>query len=626
MPPVPKIPPRVGRTVTAYPTPLIEDTIEVEVVDAVAGLYHPAKFGTRYSQVEHGAFAKELENYLLCADVAADNEGRLRKRTWVSPRVDQEQYNFAISYEANQLDFPTYTRSYVFEREGYSPLDLLSPDPIDPFAFLVAEQVLEAIDPPELRNVFIKVVRIYMTLPGPISYVIEYPYGGDPSSPRITTKQKDAHQAFAQAVGTKCPVENFSGASLVAQTIQQSELWAVDIVQRIYDIVPVVDYGAPGSNGFHEDGADYHGQEKYGYSVGYMLGMRAYPFLTWKFAIGINDYLPASDLAPCPIKGFENLRLVNQQAEGDEKQTLLLHITRRYETLPGPLVHKVDYENNDPGFPIVSSTQRVAVSDYSIGTPGTTLCQVPGFTNLILSEQHLIPADFGTVREDQRICEILPGSKVVSYDYDSTVNTIVQTIRQKALAGTFPFLDLLTLEYREKPIDRYRSVQIQSRLLQLPPTRVEFKTVNNWAFPTLLTGIAITKVGLVANRNEVSWFPNTLRPIQNVPAILRVTTSYHNQVPPPETIFVLPTRNIVYSGISFQLSISNVLCDAISLSVSFASDTKYGGLQEAVSFAATNPSATQYYQVIGQYRVIACDISIWRAGIWTKTVSEVVLV
>ena len=86
--------------------------------------------------------------------------------------------------------------------------------------------------------------------------------------------------------------------------------------------------------------------------------------------------------------------------------------------------------------------------------------------------------------------------------------------------------------------------------MELPPKRVEFRTVNNWPFPTLLTGIALAKTGLIANRNEVVWFPNTLRPIQNVPAILRVTTTYNTAPPATETIFVLPTRNVVYRGIS----------------------------------------------------------------------------
>jgi hypothetical protein len=36
------------------PTPLIEDTIEIEYVDSVAGVYNPIPFGTKYNTVEHG--------------------------------------------------------------------------------------------------------------------------------------------------------------------------------------------------------------------------------------------------------------------------------------------------------------------------------------------------------------------------------------------------------------------------------------------------------------------------------------------------------------------------------------------------------------------------------------------
>src|SRR4029077_14402227 len=185
-------------------------------------------------------------------------------------------------------------------------------------------------------------------------------------------------------------------------------------------------------------------------------------------------------------------------------------------------------------------------------------CGIAGYTNLVLFEQHLVPADYGVVREDQRIFELNPSNVLTSYDYDSTIDTIVETKRQKVPAGLVPIIvDSHILEYREKPVDKYRTIQIASKLLRLPDARVEFKTAPNWPFPTLLTGIAIAKTALVANRSEVIWFPNTLRPIQNVPAILRTTTTYHDTPPPSTTIFVLPTRNIIYRGISFELSISN---------------------------------------------------------------------
>ena len=627
-PAAPRIGQMMGTTVPSYPTPLIEDTIEVETVDTVAGRYNPIPFGTKYSEVEHGAFAKDLPHHILVSDAPADVTGGKRKRTWVSNRLDQDRYNFSISYEQNDTEFPNYTRVYVLPREGYTPLDLLSEDPYDPFARLVAEEALNETDPPELRNAYVKVARVYHTLPGPISYSIEYPYGGNPSAPRITTKQKFSHMEFPQAPGTRCPLVNYTDAILIAQTIQQTEFAAVDMASRIYDMVPKVVFGPPTSvpGGGVIDGSDYGGQEEYGYSVGYMFGSKPFPFITWRFAVRAEDYQPAEDLSPCPIPGYEKLVLVNQEAQGDDKQSEMLKVERRYETLPGPLISKVDYDNNDPAYPVVTTAQRVNVRTHTAGTIGLDTCTVPGFTGLVLVEQHLAPTEFASVREDQRIFEMNPSSIVRSYDYDSTVDVFVQTIRQKVISGIIPTTEPLTVELREKPIDAYRTIQIHSKLMGLPAAKVEFKTANNWPFPTLLTGISLTKTGLVTNRNEVVWFPNTLRPIQNVPAILRMTTSYHTGEPPPETIFVLPTRNIVYRGISFTISINNVLNDQITLTAIFTADTKYGGLSESVTFAKTNPSATEYYAVIGQYRVVGCDISLWRGHIWVKTLTEVILV
>jgi hypothetical protein len=617
----------VGLPIPTFATPLIEDTIEIELVDTTAGHYTPLDFGTRFNDIEHGAFVKDLPDHVLVADEPADASGIMRKRTWASNRIDQDRYNFAISYEGNSVDHPIYTRTYVLPREGYSPLELLTPDPFDPNAFLVAEQMVSETEPAQLRSQFVKVARIYQVLPGPLLYSIEYPYGGHPSYPRVTTKQKFAHLRFPGNLGAKCPIPNYDSAILVAQTIAQTDYAAVDLAQCIYDIVPRITY--PGEvlpDGSIATEIDYGGQEEFGYSVGYLYGRREFPFIEWNLSVPREGYIAASDLEACPIPGYEGLRLVNQEAKSDDQQSQLLRITRRYETLPGPLIHKVDYDNNNPAYPILSSTQRVAYNEHTPGTPTADFCPIPGFTNLILFEQHLTATEFAAVKEDQRIFELNPGEPITNLDYDSTVDAFVQTIRTKVPAGTIPILSDLTLEMREKPVDKYRSIQIQSKLTALPPTRVEFKTVNNWAFPTLLTGISLTKGVLVANRAEIVWFPNTLRPIQNVPAILRLTTTYHTAPPPSATIFVLPTRNLVYQGISFQFSISNVLNDTITLSVTFANDTKYGNLTETCTFAATNPSATQYYAVVGQYKVVGCDISIWRGRIYVKTVTEVVLV
>jgi hypothetical protein len=126
--------------------------------------------------------------------------------------------------------------------------------------------------------------------------------------------------------------------------------------------------------------------------------------------VGKDQYMPVTDLSPCPIAGYETLRLVNQEASSDDKQSEVLRVERRYETLPGPLIHKVDFDNNEPTYPIVTTTRRVAVPQYAAGAIGLDYCPVAGYTQTVLVEQHLVPTEFGSVREDQRIYEINPST------------------------------------------------------------------------------------------------------------------------------------------------------------------------------------------------------------------------
>src|SRR4029077_20564793 len=204
-------------------------------------------------------------------------------------------------------------------------------------------------------------------------------------------------------------------------------------------------------------------------------------FVVVRCTIGIDDYYPNPDLSFCPVPNFEKLRLVNQEAKADAKQNKMLRVERRYETLPGPLIHKVDFDNNDILFPIVTTAQRVAYNEYKAGLVASDYCGIAVYTNLVLFEQPLVPADYGVVREDQRIFELNPSNVLTSYDYDSTIDTIVETKRQKVPAGLVPIRgDPHILEYREKPVDKYRTIQIASKLLKLPDARVEFKTAPNW--------------------------------------------------------------------------------------------------------------------------------------------------
>jgi hypothetical protein len=604
--------PHLGHVVTEYPTPILGNTIETEVLSVTSGKYDPLPYGTRFNDVQHGEFPKHLPDHVLVYDAPYNQDGTLRRRVWVNDRLDQELYNIQIDYEGNNPAFPIYTRVYVLPRDGYTPLAALSLDPVDEFAFLISEQVINETQPPELANIFVKVVRIYHTLPGQIIFNVEYPYGGMTNFPRITTRQKvRTGYGISAESGALCPVEGYGNAELITQVVQRSSNTNIDELARVYEITPQV--------------ADQTG---YGYSISYAQGDEDFPTISWTFTIERDTYAAADNLSLCPIEGFETLILSSEKLTGDESQEHVVKITRVYETLPGPLSYQVDYEDNEVTFPIVKTSRRVRKSLYSPGVEGTDNCTVSGYEALFLFEQHAVPTENVDIVEDQRVFEASPGNTKTTYDYDTDLNALVRTTRQKILSGQVPDItqfDALTVAFEQQPQDKWRNIQIISALTELPAAKVEHYT-GRFPFPTLLTGITLFTVELSSSTdNEVVWYPNTLRPLQNVPAVFRVTTSFFSAEPPAVDLFVMPTRDLIFRGQSFEISITNVLNDEITVSASFSGDTQYGDLSEGITWAPTNPSATDYYNAIGTYQVVGVDITRYRGNIWSMQLSEVVL-
>jgi hypothetical protein len=409
-------------------------------------------------------------------------------------------------------------------------------------------------------------------------------------------------------LGASCPIEGFQNAKLVNQQQQNTDNGSIDELMCAYEITPTE-----------------QAQTGFGYTVGYYGSEHKYPVVTWKLTSTKEGYKQPALGSACPIKGFENLILVDEKYGTQTEQSVLVEIERRYEKMPGLVVWQLSYDNNDVLYPVIKSAQRRLRKEYKPGLPGKDNCDIVGYENLLLFEQHMMPTDYFSVVEDQRVYEKSPNGIVTTHDFDPDLNIFIETTRQKIPSGQWPTSTKLMLTMQEQPVDRWRTLQITSSLKELPPKKVEYNT-GKYAFPTLLTGIALQKVELTSETNSaVIWYPNTLRPLQNVPAVFRVTTKFFTDRPPNTDVFVLPTRDVVFKGRSFEINISNVLCDPISLSVSFNGDTTYGDLTEGITFEPTNPSATDYYRSIGSLQTVGCDITRLRGNIWVLQLTEVVL-
>lgn len=169
--------PAPGKGVSSFPTPVIKDTVIVEVVNAWKGDYQPLEYGTKWDDVSHASVQGSFPDHKLISQSPNSEDGQWVKRIWANDRVDQDTYNYAIKYSGGSDAHPIYIRTYVELRETYAPVPDLSPDPLFPGAFLVEEEVQR--EDSELDSRYVKVIRTYETLPGPSITSQRYTERGD---------------------------------------------------------------------------------------------------------------------------------------------------------------------------------------------------------------------------------------------------------------------------------------------------------------------------------------------------------------------------------------------------------------------------------------------------------------
>jgi len=169
--------PAPAKGIQSLPTPVIDDVIITEVVNAWKGDYQKLEYGTMWDTVPHGSQQGSFPEHKLVFQQVSSEDGQWVKRIWANDRVNQDSYNYAIKYSAGSQDHPIYTRTYVVPRETYFPLPDLTPDEMFPNALLVDEIVERSEN--ELDSKYVTVTRIYETLPGPTVPTKRYNDRGD---------------------------------------------------------------------------------------------------------------------------------------------------------------------------------------------------------------------------------------------------------------------------------------------------------------------------------------------------------------------------------------------------------------------------------------------------------------
>ena len=300
----------------------------------------------------------------------------------------------------------------------------------------------------------------------------------------------------------------------------------------------------------------------------------------------------------------------------------------------GSYNYSLVYAEGDNAFPTVTRVTVVKRSEY---TPETILTPDALYPQALLIDQKLVNETNPQEANSLYVTVVkqymtIPGPIVTTQDFDSDLNMLVYTNRQVVLAtDTFNnAANPLTLEMRESPQTKYSKLRITSYLLTLPATYVNYET-GRYDWPNLFPASSITvdllQLTTDPERSEARVKMDGKRDAPNVPALMKVTTSFATTSPTVATLYVIPTRTLYYNGVSFQISYQNALNNEITVGATFVDDAKYGDLIESHTFAATTPTASEYASsVIGQYKITGYQDTRWRGQIRVIQQTETLMV
>ena len=92
-PPMPQAP---GKGIKSFPTPVIDDVVITEIVNAWKGDYKPLDYGVKWDESPHASMQGSHPDHKLVFQDPASADGEWIKRIWVNDRVNQDSYNYAI--------------------------------------------------------------------------------------------------------------------------------------------------------------------------------------------------------------------------------------------------------------------------------------------------------------------------------------------------------------------------------------------------------------------------------------------------------------------------------------------------------------------------------------------------
>ena len=231
----------------------------------------------------------------------------------------------------------------------------------------------------------------------------------------------------------------------------------------------------------------------------------------------------------------------------------------------------------------------------------------------------------------QAVYETLPGPVLTGYQYEPDLNVIVTNTKQTIAAGTAaPSFQNGLISSRDEPLDKWRTIRIQSTINSLPDTRTEYKT-GSYSSPNLLTGFNNSVYNFPDGQIQYNVTP-VMRAERSFQTVFKYVTSYQYGQPSPtaSTLFDPLSIHVIYKGFFFNIDIPNCLTNS-GLSVRFFTGINtpaaayYGSIDETYTVPTTSTTASSYASLVGTYQLISYEIDYWKANIWRSSQTYVLL-
>jgi hypothetical protein len=311
--------------------------------------------------------------------------------------------------------------------------------------------------------------------------------------------------------------------------------------------------------------------------------------------------------AAMPTLGSGELSRGEEQAKVGVKNTTV--VSRSTANTPVLAGMKVEPQWNGAR---LLQTQKIVPKDTVVtqvfGMTGATVKAIDGFNSL--QETWQVDGTFPSVGPIQRYN---PDIRVKEYVTQSIV----------PIEGVYT-LGVNDLELDEGYIDARHKVRRVTTLHSFPETFDSYAT-QRITFPGILYYLSFTLVALATANRKDPQFAAGIRAPFTVPTNVKTTTEFFTEEPALSALYTWAPTDIVFRGISYSINLSNVLTDTWnSIGVTYTSDALYGNTVDRFNISATNPTATNYINAIGDWKAIGCTIDRYKR-LWVRRTSYIKL-